>query len=117
MQAETKQMRLVDPILMELDQEAEITKRLLDVIPEEKLSWRPHPKARSLGELAIARSNVSGQRSGYLAVGDKRSRDLPNRSGTDQPGADTGSLCRKSEKKQKTSWVRPTTHALWLSGS
>ncbi len=53
MQAETKQMRLVDPILMEMEQEAEITKRLLDVIPEDKLSWRPHPKAKSLGELAM----------------------------------------------------------------
>ena len=51
--AETKQMRIVDPILMEMDQEAEITKRLLDIIPEDKLSWRPHPKAKSLGELAM----------------------------------------------------------------
>ena len=53
MQAEAKQMRLVDPILAEMDQEAEITKRLLDVVPEDKLTWRPHPKARSLGELAM----------------------------------------------------------------
>ena len=53
MQAETKQMRIVDPILMEMDQEAEITKRLLDIIPEDKLSWRPHAKAKSLGELAM----------------------------------------------------------------
>jgi len=52
MQAEARVMRLVDPILVEMDQEAEITKRLLDIIPEDKLSWRPHPKARSLGELA-----------------------------------------------------------------
>jgi hypothetical protein len=36
-----------------LDQEAEITKRLLDIVPEDKLTWRPHPKARSLGELAM----------------------------------------------------------------
>ena len=53
MQAETKQIRLVDPILMEMDQEAEITKRLFEIIPEDKLSWRPHPKAKSLGELAM----------------------------------------------------------------
>lgn len=53
MQTETKQMRIVDPILMEMDQEAEITKRLLEIIPEDKLSWRPHPKAKSLGELAM----------------------------------------------------------------
>ena len=53
MQAETKQMRIADAIVMEMDQEAEITKRLLDIIPEDKLGWRPHPKAKSLGELAM----------------------------------------------------------------
>ena len=60
MQAETKQMRLVDPILMEMNQEAEITKRLLDIVPEDKLSWRPHPKARSLGELAMHIARLQG---------------------------------------------------------
>lgn len=60
MQAETQKMRLVDPILMELDQEAEITKRLLDIVPEDKLSWRPHPKAKSLGELAMHIATLQG---------------------------------------------------------
>jgi uncharacterized damage-inducible protein DinB len=36
-----------------MDQEAEITNRLFDVIPDDKLDWRPHPKAKSLGELAM----------------------------------------------------------------
>jgi uncharacterized damage-inducible protein DinB len=49
----TKQQRLVDEILAEIDREAEITKRLFDIIPEDRLSWRPHPQARSLGELAL----------------------------------------------------------------
>lgn len=60
MKAETKQVRIVDPILMEMDQEAETTKRLFDVIPEDKLSWRPHPKARSLGELAMHIATLPG---------------------------------------------------------
>ena len=53
MQAEKRQARISDAILMEMDQEAETTKRLFDVIPDDKLSWRPHAKARSLGELAM----------------------------------------------------------------
>lgn len=53
-------MRLVDPILMEMDQEAETTKKLLEIIPEDKLSWRPHQKARSLGELALHIAQVQG---------------------------------------------------------
>jgi uncharacterized damage-inducible protein DinB len=72
MQAETKQMRLVDPILMELDQEAEITKRLLDIVPEDKLGWRPHPKARSLGELAMHIATLQG---GVAEIGQLDSKE------------------------------------------
>lgn len=61
MQTEMKQTRIVDPILAELDQEAEVTKRLLDIIPEDKLTFRPHPKAKSLGELAMHVANLQGE--------------------------------------------------------
>jgi uncharacterized damage-inducible protein DinB len=60
MQTEPKKMRIVDPVLMELDQEAETTKKLLEIVPEDKLSWRPHPKARSLGELAMHVATLQG---------------------------------------------------------
>lgn len=60
MQAETRQMRIADSIVMEMDQEAEITKRLFNAIPEDKLDWRPHPKARSLGELAMHIALIPG---------------------------------------------------------
>ena len=75
MQAETKQMRLVDPILMELDQEAEVTKRLLDIVPEDKLSWRPHPKAKSLGELAM---HIAGLQAGVAELTIEDTVELPN---------------------------------------
>ena len=74
MQVETKQMRLVDPILMEIDQEAETTKRLLDIIPDDKLSWRPHPKARSLGELAMHIATLQG---GVAEFGQPDSIEMP----------------------------------------
>lgn len=61
MKAETKQVRLVDPILSELEEEAAITKRLLNIIPEDKLSWRPHPKAMSLGQLAMHIAMTQGR--------------------------------------------------------
>ena len=60
MQAETRQMRIADSIVMEMEQEAETTKRLFNVIPDDKLSWRPHPKARSLGELAMHVATIPG---------------------------------------------------------
>jgi uncharacterized damage-inducible protein DinB len=53
-------MRLVDSILMELEQEAQTTKRVLDRIPDNKLAWRPHPKSYSLGQLALHIASAPG---------------------------------------------------------
>lgn len=53
-------MRLVDPLIAELEQEAETTRRVLERIPEGKLSWRPHPKSMSLGQLALHIATTPG---------------------------------------------------------
>jgi uncharacterized damage-inducible protein DinB len=53
-------MPIVDSILMEMDQEAQTTKRVLERIPENKLTWKPHPKAFSLGQLALHIANAPG---------------------------------------------------------
>ena len=68
-------MRIVDSILMELDQEAQTTKRVLDRIPEDKLAWKPHPKSFSLGQLALHIASVPG-RIAAAAVPD--SMEAPN---------------------------------------
>jgi len=46
-------MPMVDMILMELDQEAATTRRLLERVPGDKLGWKPHTKSMTLGELAM----------------------------------------------------------------
>ena len=46
-------MAIIDSILMEIDQESKTTQRVLDRVPEDKLSWKPHPKSYSLGQLAL----------------------------------------------------------------
>jgi uncharacterized damage-inducible protein DinB len=53
-------MRRVDAMLQELDQEAATTRRLLERVPDDRLGWRPHPKARTLGELALHVAAVPG---------------------------------------------------------
>jgi uncharacterized damage-inducible protein DinB len=40
------------PFVAELQQEAAATRKLLERLPAEKLSWRPHPKSMTLGQLA-----------------------------------------------------------------
>jgi uncharacterized damage-inducible protein DinB len=53
-------MAIVDSILMELDQEAKTTQRVLDRVPEGKLTWKPHAKSYSLGQLALHIARVQG---------------------------------------------------------
>ena len=53
-------MRLIDPILAELDQEAIATRRVLARVPDAHLSWRPHPKSFSLGQLALHVATIPG---------------------------------------------------------
>jgi uncharacterized damage-inducible protein DinB len=55
----------IDPILMEIEQEAKVTQRVLDRVPEDKLTWKPHPKSSSLGQLAM-----------HIAVGQGRLAEI-----------------------------------------
>jgi uncharacterized damage-inducible protein DinB len=68
-------MPIVDSILMEIEQEAQTTKRVLDRIPEHKLSWKPHPKAFSLGQLALHIAAAPGNLSAAIA---QDSFEVPN---------------------------------------
>ena len=53
-------MRIIDPILQELEQEAATTRKLLERVPGDKLSWKPHEKSMTLGELAMHVAAVPG---------------------------------------------------------
>jgi uncharacterized damage-inducible protein DinB len=53
-------MALIEEMLKELEQEAEVTRRVLERVPNHRLTWRPHEKARTLGELALHIAMVPG---------------------------------------------------------
>jgi uncharacterized damage-inducible protein DinB len=53
-------MALIDGMLQELEQEAQTTRRVLERVPDNQLAWRPHEKARTLGELALHVAIVPG---------------------------------------------------------
>jgi uncharacterized damage-inducible protein DinB len=66
-------MPLIDAILRELEEEAKRTQRVLERIPEDKLTWKPHPKSFSLGQLAM---HIAGQ--GSLAqIATKEVHEIP----------------------------------------
>jgi uncharacterized damage-inducible protein DinB len=53
-------MTMIDTLLAELEQEAATTRRVLERIPQAHLSWKPHPKSMSLGQLALHVATVPG---------------------------------------------------------
>jgi uncharacterized damage-inducible protein DinB len=53
-------MALIDGMLQELEQEAQTTRRVLERVPGNQLAWRPHQKARTLGQLAMHVATVPG---------------------------------------------------------
>jgi uncharacterized damage-inducible protein DinB len=46
-------MRLIDLLLAEFDREHAVTRCLLERVPDDRATWRPHPLSRPLGDLAI----------------------------------------------------------------
>ena len=53
-------MKMIDVLLAEMDQEAQSTARVLERVPQAQLSWRPHPKSLSLGQLALHVATIPG---------------------------------------------------------
>lgn len=53
-------MAIIDDLLQEMDQEAQTTRRVLERVPGDQLGWRPHEKARTLGQLALHVATVPG---------------------------------------------------------
>jgi uncharacterized damage-inducible protein DinB len=53
-------MAFIDGMLQELEQETETTRRVLERVPDNQLPWRPHEKARTLGQLALHVAMVPG---------------------------------------------------------
>jgi hypothetical protein len=61
-------MKMIDGLLAELEQEANTTRRVLERIPQAHLSWKPHPKSMSLGQLALHVATVPGNVAQLAAV-------------------------------------------------
>lgn len=67
-------MSYVQDILEELRRESLSTRRVLERIPEARLSWKPHAKSMSLGQLALHTAGLLGGVAGLL---DAPAREVP----------------------------------------
>src|SRR5262245_61898132 len=61
-------MTIINGMLAELEQEAETTRRVLERIPQAHLTWKPHPKSMSLGQLALHVATVTGNVAEFAAL-------------------------------------------------
>ncbi|MGH7648772.1 MAG: DinB family protein [Gemmatimonadaceae bacterium] len=59
-------MRSVDALVQEFDQEAPITRRVLERVPLDKKDWKPHQRSTSLGNLAAWMANAPGWTAGVM---------------------------------------------------
>jgi uncharacterized damage-inducible protein DinB len=67
-------MNLSESLIAELKREAESTRKVLERLPSDKLSWKPHQKSMSLGQLALHTAGLPGNLAEFL---DARSREVP----------------------------------------
>jgi uncharacterized damage-inducible protein DinB len=67
-------MAMIDAMLAELEQESHATRRLLERVPEDRMSWRPHPRSFSLGQIALHVASLPG---GISSMADQDSYQLP----------------------------------------
>ena len=51
---------MLESMINELRQEAITTRRVLERVPEEKLSWKPHRTSMSLGQLSLHVASIPG---------------------------------------------------------
>ena len=86
-------------MLQELDQEAVTTRRLLERVPDDRLGWRPHPKARTLGELALHVAVVPGVVASFAC--DPSPVQVPKFDGDPAP-ASAAAWCRRSSRASPT---------------
>lgn len=65
----------VDVLIAELRQEGATTRTVLERVPEDRLSWSPHQKSRTLGQLAY---HVAGVPKGITAMLDQDEAPPPD---------------------------------------
>ncbi|MCI0350111.1 MAG: DinB family protein [Acidobacteriales bacterium] len=54
-------MTMAEMLLAEFEQEARTTRKFLERLPDDKLTWKPHAKSMSAGQLALHIAGTPGQ--------------------------------------------------------
>lgn len=60
-------MAIIDALAMEYQYETGLTRKVIDRVPEDKFTWKPHDKSMSAGHLASHLAEIQGWTAGTLA--------------------------------------------------
>jgi hypothetical protein len=97
-------------ILQEFELESATTRRLLERVPADQLNWKPHPKSRSAGQLALHVAVGPGL-IGQWALQD--SMEMPNLGEPPEPTSSSQILAAHDDSVQK---VKAAVSALGDAG-
>lgn len=68
-------MSIATQLMEELEVEAASTRRVLERVPDAQLGWEPHPKSRTLGQLAM---HIATNPGNVMALAAQNSVDMPD---------------------------------------
>jgi uncharacterized damage-inducible protein DinB len=77
-------MSIAQTLLAEFETQAPITRKFLERLPEEKLTWKPHEKSMSAGQLAFHLASVPG---GVIRFVQNNPAQAPEFAGFTQPAS------------------------------
>jgi uncharacterized damage-inducible protein DinB len=77
-------MSIAQELLNELEQQAPVTRRFLERLPDDKLTWRPHPRSMTAGQLALHLASVPGNIARFVQT---ESGQAPNFGNAPQPAS------------------------------
>lgn len=77
-------MSIAQSLLAEFEVQAPVTRRFLERLPEDKLTWKPHEKSMTAGQLALHLATVPG---GVVRFAQSPSGQIPDFSGFPQPAS------------------------------
>lgn len=77
-------MLIAHSLLAEFEAQAPVTRRFLERLPDEKLTWKPHEKSMTAGQLALHLASVPG---GVIRFVENNSAQVPEFASFPQPGS------------------------------
>jgi uncharacterized damage-inducible protein DinB len=107
-------MKISELLRNEFEQEAANTIKLLERVPEDQLSWTPHPQSMTLGQLSLHIAIIPGELSELFAELQREVPDVPLPEATSK--AEILAAFEKSVRKAQeylTIWDDPQLMLTW----